>query len=70
MHLPNSMMLVKQRNAYQTRTLPVYITREIERLEQAGWAASNGVYLDGGLNAEYFDISYDVGGSLTVGYRW
>lgn len=70
MHLPNSMMLVKQRNAYQSRTLPEDITREIERLEQAGWAASNGVYLDGALNAEYFNNTYDVGGSLMVGYRW
>lgn len=36
----------------------------------AGWAASNGIYFDAGLNAEYSSNAQDYGGSLTVGYRW
>ncbi len=36
----------------------------------AGWAATNGLYLDAGLNAEYSANTQDYGGSLTVGYRW
>jgi len=36
----------------------------------AEWTASNGVYIDGAINAEYSGTSQDAGGSLTVGYRW
>lgn len=36
----------------------------------AGWAGSNGLYLDAGLNAEYSQNAQDYGGSLTIGYRW
>ncbi|GGD47753.1 ice-binding family protein [Sinisalibacter lacisalsi] len=36
----------------------------------AGMAASNGLYFDGAIKAEYSRSSRDLGGSLTVGYRW
>ena len=35
-----------------------------------GMGADNGLYLDGAVNAEYSSNSQDLGGSLTVGYRW
>jgi uncharacterized protein YhjY with autotransporter beta-barrel domain len=35
-----------------------------------GIGAENGLYLDGAVNAEYSSNSQDLGGSLTVGYRW
>lgn len=35
-----------------------------------GISADNGLYLEGAINAEYSSNSKDVGGSLTVGYRW
>lgn len=49
------------------------VTRDRDSLllaASAGWAASNGIYLDAGLNAEYSANFHDYGGSLTVGYRW
>lgn len=36
----------------------------------AGVAGSNGLYLDGAINAEYSKTSRDIGGSITVGYSW
>lgn len=36
----------------------------------AGWAASNGLYVDAGLDAEYSRSTQAYGGSLRVGYRW
>lgn len=35
-----------------------------------GIGSDNGLYLDGAVNAEYSSNSQDLGGSLTVGYRW
>lgn len=49
------------------------VTRDRDSLILAasvGIGASNGFYVDGGLNAEYSRNSKDLGGSLTVGYRW
>ncbi len=36
----------------------------------AGVAGSNGLYLDGAINAEYASNFQDIGGSITVGYSW
>lgn len=36
----------------------------------AGMAASNGLYVDAALNMEFSENSQDLGGALTVGYRW
>ena len=35
-----------------------------------GVASPNGVFLDGAINAEYSRTYRDIGGSVTVGYRW
>lgn len=35
-----------------------------------GTSASNGLFADGAISGEYSDNSHDLGGSVTVGYRW
>ena len=49
------------------------VTRDRDSLILAasvGMSARNGIYVDGAVSTEYSDNAQDLGGSITLGYRW